>query len=305
MNLIPQAMDHLVSASFTGTMAQDTTPTPPLVLVTGGTGTTGRRVVQRLEKLGVAHRIGSRNVELPFDWNAPSTWGPVLNGVTSIYLSYYPDIAAPEAAATIMNFTDLANTVGVQRVVLLSGRGEEEAQRCERIVQHSGIDWAVVRASWFCQNFSENFLLDGVLDGDIVLPAGDVEEPFVDAEDIADVAVAALTGRAPLGQVYEVTGPRLLTFAEATAAISGAIGRDVHYTPVTLGDYRSGALSHGVPTELVDVLCELFGRVLDGRNAHLSDGVQRALGRPPRDFRDYAADTAATGVWSTVNQGAR
>jgi uncharacterized protein YbjT (DUF2867 family) len=190
---------------------------------------------------------------------------------------------------------------GVWRLVLLSGRGEEEAQRAERVVQEvsekAGAEWTIVRCSWFSQNFSENYLLEPILDGEVVLPAGDIPEPFADTDDIADVAVAALTEEGHTGQIYELTGPRLLTFAEAIAEISQASGRKIHFVPIAVEQYASVLAEQDVPAEYVWLLTYLFSEVLDGRNAYLTDGVRRALGREPRDFADYARDTAATGVW--------
>jgi uncharacterized protein YbjT (DUF2867 family) len=188
-------------------------------------------------------------------------------------------------------FAKQAVAQGVEHLVLLSGRGEPGAFRSEQAVQDAGVAWTIVRSSWF----SEDFLLEPVLSGEIVVPAGDVAEPFVDAEDIADMAVAALTDRRHAGQVYEVTGPRLLTFADAAAEISQASGRDVRYMPVTAEEYAAGA---SLPAELVGALTDLFAEVLDGRNAHVTDGVERALGRPARDFADYASAAAKSGVWA-------
>ncbi|WP_327085754.1 NAD(P)H-binding protein [Nonomuraea sp. NBC_01738] len=269
-----------------------------MTLVLGGSGKTGRRVVKRLTAEGVSVRIGSRNGGLPFDWTDRATWAPALQGVTSAYVSYYPDLAVPGAAETVGDFAELAARHGVRRIVLLSGRGEEEAQAAEKAVQASGADWTIVRASWFNQNFSENYLLDPVLEGQVVLPVGPIPEPFVDADDIADVAAAALTGDGHAGQTYEVTGPRLLTFADAVAAIADAAGRDISFLSVPAADYAAAMTAEGVPAEIVDLLGYLFGTVMDGRNAHLGDGVQRALGRSPRDFADYAHHTAATGIWN-------
>jgi uncharacterized protein YbjT (DUF2867 family) len=186
---------------------------------------------------------------------------------------------------------------GVQRLVLLSGRGEDEAQRAEEVVQASGVDWTIVRSSWFNQNFSENYLLDAVLGGEVVLSAGDIGEPFIDADDIADVAVAALTEDGHAGQLYEVTGPRLLTFAQAVAEIAAATGREIRYVEVSPEQYAAVLAAEGVPADFVWLVTYLFTIVLDGRNAQVKDGVQRALGREPRDFSDYARETAATGVW--------
>ncbi len=268
-----------------------------LTLVLGGTGKTGRRIAARLRALERPVRIGSRRADPPFDWDDPATWLPALRGVTAVYVSYYPDVTFPGAVEAIGKLARVAVASGVRRLVLLSGRGEEEALRAEDEVRSAGAEWTIVRASWFAQNFSEHFLLQPVLDGIIALPAGDVAEPFVDVDDIADVAVAALTTDGHAGQVYEVTGPRLLTFGDVAAELTRALGRDVRYVPVTPEEYATAAAAAGVPPEEVGPLTELFTRVLDGRNARVEDGVQQALGRPPRDFADYARAAAATGVW--------
>jgi uncharacterized protein YbjT (DUF2867 family) len=268
------------------------------VLVLGGTGKTGRRIVERLQARGVAVRVGSRSAAPPFEWEDRATWGPALDGATAVYVSYYPDLAVPGAPEAVGALARQAREQGVQRLVLLSGRGEEEAQRAEQVVQDAGIEWTVVRCSWFNQNFSEDYLLEPILGGEVALPAGNMPEPFVDTEDIADVAVVALTGTGHAGRVYELTGPRLLTFAEAVAEIGRGTGRELRYIPVTVEDYAAAAAEHRLPEDVLGLLRYLFGEVLDGRNAKLADGVQQALGREPRDFADYVRDTAATGVWN-------
>ena len=267
-------------------------------LVLGGTGKTGRRVVERLVARGVPARVGSRSGEPPFDWDDETTWAPVLEGVGAAYITYYPDLAVPGAVAVVRSFADLAVEAGVGRLVLLSGRGEEEAQRAERAVQEAGVEWTIVRCSWFSENLSENYLLEPMLSGEVALPAGDIPEPFGDAEDIADVAVAALTEDGHQGHIYELTGPRLLTFEEAIGEIARADGREIRYVPVSVQEYSSMLAEHDVPAEFGWLLSYLFSEVLDGRNAHLTDGVRRALGREPKDFSDYARETAATGVWN-------
>jgi uncharacterized protein YbjT (DUF2867 family) len=266
-------------------------------LVLGGTGKTGRRVVERLAARGIQVRVGSRSGEPPFDWEDRSTWVPALEGVGSAYVTHYLD-AVPGAAETVGAFAELAVRSGIPRLVLLSGRGEEEAERVDEAVRDSGAELTILRSTWFAQNFSESFWLEEILGGELTLPAGKVPEPFVDADDIADVAVAALTDDRHIGQVYELTGPRLLTFAEAVTEISQAAGREICYVPVAIEDYAASAAEQGVPGDVIDLLTYLFAEVLDGRNAHLADGVQRALGRAPGDFGDYAHDAAATGVWN-------
>ncbi|MFE3450295.1 NAD(P)H-binding protein [Nonomuraea sp. NPDC059194] len=269
-----------------------------LTLVLGGTGKTGRRVLEGLTRRGVPVRAGTRGGDRPFDWQDPATWEPALQDVRAVYVSYYPDLAAPGAPEAVGAFSRLAVDGGARRLVLLSGRGEEEAQDSEKLLQDSGAGWTILRAAWFNQNFSESYLLDPVVDGEVVLPAGEVPEPFVDADDIADVAVAALTDARHIGEIYELTGPRLLTFADAVADISAATGRRIGYQQVAADDYAAALAGAGVPEDVIGLLLYLFTTVLDGRNAHLGDGVQRALGRSPRDFADFARRTAATGLWN-------
>ena len=268
------------------------------ILVLGGTGKTGRRVVERLTARGVPTRVGSRSGAPPFDWEDRATWAPALEGVGSVYLTYYPDLAVPGAVEAAGSFAELAVRSGVPRLALLSGRGEPEAERAEQAVRDSGAELTILRSTWFMQNFSEDYMLEHVLSGEIRLPAGDVPTPFIDADDIADVAVAALTHDHHVGELYELTGPRSLTFAEAAAEISEAAGREVRYVPVSLEEHAAEAAEHGVPPEVVELLTYLFSEVVDGRNATTTDGVRRALGREPRDFSNYAREAAASGVWN-------
>ena len=283
-------------------METENTQETKTTLVLGGTGKTGRRVVERLAARDLPTRVGSRSSEPPFDWEEQATWAPALQNVGSVYVSYYPDLAVPGAVAAVRSFAELAVESGVRRLVLLSGRGEPEAERAELALREvvdakAGAEWTILRSTWFMQNFSEDYMLEHVLSGEIRLPAGDVPTPFLDADDIADVAVKALTEEGHAGQLYELTGPRSLTFAEAAVEIAEATGHEVRYVPVSLEEHAAEAAEHGVPAEVVELLTYLFAEVVDGRNADTTDGVQRALGREPRDFRDYAREAASTGVW--------
>ncbi|MFD5144631.1 NAD(P)H-binding protein [Streptomyces sp. NPDC058401] len=278
---------------MTNTTQQTQNDTTLRTLVIGGTGKTGRRVAEKLTALGRPVRIGSRSGEPAFDWNEPASWGPALEGVDRAYVTYYPDLGFPGAAEHVGAFARAAVAAGVRRLVLLSGRGEEAAQRSEEALKESGADWTVVRAAWFNQNFDESFFLEPVLAGEIALPTADAVEPFVDTEDIADVVVAALTGDQHIGRTYELSGPRLLSFAEVAAELSKATGREIAYVPVSDEAYRAVLRENGLPEEFA----ELFALILDGRNAHLVDGVEEVLGRKPRDFSDFAREAAARGVW--------
>jgi uncharacterized protein YbjT (DUF2867 family) len=291
-------MDRLDRSPLNGGMTNTNT-----ILVIGSTGKTGRRVTARLVELGHDVRHGSRSSATPFDWERPGTWAPALAGVTAAYVAYSPDLAAPGSCEAITDLTQLASAAQLERLVLLSGRGEEEAQRAEAVIRNSGLGWTIVRATWFAQNFSEGNFVDDVLAGTVALPVGDVLEPFVDADDIADVAVAALTDDRHVGQIYELTGPRLLTFADAVAEISSATNRVVDFQTVSMADYAAVLADYRVPPAEIDLLRYLFTTVLDGRNSSLADGVQRALGREPKDFADFARDAAAAGVWVNSARG--
>ena len=266
------------------------------------TGKTGRRVAERLRDRGVETRIASRTSNPSFDWNDTSTWNRVLEGVRAAYITYAPDLAIPGATDSIRRFVDQAVAQGVKRLVLLSGRGEEEAQTCERIIQEAGVEWTVVRSSWFMQNFSEGEFLGMVLGGTITLPAADVPEPFIDINDIADVAVAALTEEGHVGEIYEVTGPRMLTFIELAREISQAADREVQFVQIPKEAFAQAIAESGTPDDIAWLLNYLFETVLDGRNAYVCDGVQRALGREPADFADYARRIAARGTWDAKNE---
>jgi uncharacterized protein YbjT (DUF2867 family) len=267
------------------------------VLIIGANGKTGARVNHRLAARGIRTRAASRSSEIPFDWTRPETWAAALDGASKAYVTYQPGLAVAGAADAIAGLSRIAYDKGLEQIVLLSGRGETGAQQAEAELQASGVPWTIVRASWFAQNFSEGYLLDGVLAGEVALPAGAVREPFIDVDDIADVAVAALTDERHLGKVYEVTGPRSLTFAGAVVEIAAAAGRPIRYRKISRQDFAAGLRQAEVPDDIVALLGELFTVVLDGRNEQVAHGVEEALGRPARDFDDYARAAAATGVW--------
>ncbi|MGI5352289.1 NAD(P)H-binding protein [Streptomyces sp. CA-250714] len=277
------------------TAQQQNSPAPVLVLC--GTGKNGSRVVERLRERGHPVRVGSRSGEPPFDWESPATWDAAVEGVGAVFIICQPDVGAPGSAQAVRAFGERAARAGVRRLVLLSARGEDLALPTEQAVREAGTEWTILRTSWFFQNFSEGVFLPYVAAGELPFPAGDVREPFIDADDIADVAVAALTEDGHHGRIHDLTGPRLLSYSEAVTELAAAGGPAVRYVPMPLEEYAEWLAGQGLEPALVAFLGELFAQLLDGRNAVVSDGVREVLGRPPRDFADFAREAAAKGAW--------
>ncbi|MEL6834015.1 MAG: NmrA family NAD(P)-binding protein [Bacteroidota bacterium] len=268
------------------------------ILVIGGTGKTGRRVVNGLQELGHEVRLGSRSSQPAFDWEDPTTFAPALQGMDKAYIVYYPDLAVPGAKEAITTLTETALKEGLEKVVLLSGKGETEAEACEEIVAHSGLRYTLVRASWFNQNFSESFLLEPLLAGHVALPMAEAKIPFVDVNDIAEVVVQALTDDQYDRQTLEVTGPRKITFKEVVEIVAEETGRDISFQPISLEDYKVVMKNAGLPDDYVWLLTYLFSEVLgNDANQVVSKDVDKVLGRPAIDFREFARKTAATGLW--------
>lgn len=268
------------------------------ILIIGKTAKTGWRVEQRLRALGYNTRAVSRSSSPAFDWGDELTWSAAMQGASSAYVSFYPDLAIPSAEDTLRRFIEAAKSAGLKHMVLLSGRGEQGAQRCENILKESGLDWNVVRASWFMQNFSEGFMIGGILSGELMLPAADIAEPFIDVDDIADVAVAALTRDELRNRLFEVSGPRALTFAQCAAELSAALGYQVNYTSIDIDDFLSALADEGLDDDMQWLMRELFTVVFDGRNSIPANGVEEALGRPATDFKDYIAKGLASRAWA-------
>jgi len=269
------------------------------ILVIGGTGKTGRRVVEILEELGHNVVIGSRNGEPPFDWDDLDTYPKVLKNIDRAYIVYYPDLAIPGAKDSIEKFTEHALSAGLDKVVLLSGKGEKEAEACEQIVANSGLNYTLVRASWFNQNFSEGAFVDFVLSGQMALPLEDARIPFVDANDIAEVVSTVLLDNSYNGKTLTITGPRKMTFKEVSESISMALGRKIEYIPISIDDFKESMRSAGLPDTYVWLFGYLFEEVLgDPTNQEIHDDVEKVLGRKATDFNSYVQDVISSGVWN-------
>ncbi len=271
------------------------------ILVIGGTGKTGRRVVEQLQKKGIEPRIGSRNASPSFDWDDKETWVNALQGIERMYVTYYPDLAVPGAKEAIQSLTYLAKELGVKKMVLLSGKGETEAEACEKIVINSGINYTIIRASWFNQNWSESFFLEPILSGEVALPMSNVLIPFVDANDIAEVAATVLIDDSYNGEIIEVTGPELITFKQIVNIISKTSNRNLNFYDITLEQYIDGMKQMQIPDDVVWLIEYLFSHVLTNpKNQLIVDDIEKVLGRKAKTFLEYAQETAQTGIWNQV-----
>ena len=269
------------------------------ILVIGGTGKTGRRVVEGLNRLNQNVRIGTRKNDPAFDWDDPSTYAEALKGMDKAYIDYYPDLAVPGAKEAIQSLTEAALKEGLEKVVLLSGKGEREAELCEQIVANSGLNYTLVRASWFNQNFSESFLLEPILAGQVALPMPEAKIPFVDADDIAEVVTKVLLDDSYNGKTLEITGPRKMSFEEIVQEIADATGRDIKYQSISLEEYSQLMKSVGLPDDYIWLFDYLFREVLgNSENQVVSHDVEKILGRKATDFREFVEKTAKTGVWN-------
>ena len=271
------------------------------ILVLGGTGKTGRRVVERLTAMKLPVAIGSRNTQPAFDWENSAMWVEVLQDINKVYITFQPDLAIPSAVETITEFVKTAKESGVQHLVLLSGRGEKEAQLCENIVINSGLDWTIIRASWFMQNFSEGFFLDSILANEMVLPKTNSKEPFINVDDIADVVVNTLVNDIHSKKIYELTGPELLTFENAVSKIAGVKKQNILYQEVSIDEYVDLLRSYQLPEDSIWLIKYLFTEVLDGRNESVTNDIEKVLGRKAKDFDNYAIETLETGIWNNEN----
>lgn len=269
------------------------------ILVIGGTGKTGHRVVEGLKALGHHVMVGSRKGSTAFDWEDYSTFSPALKGMDRAYIVYYPDLAVPGAKEAIKALTEAALKEGLEKVVLLSGKGEAEAEACEEIVANSGLNYTLVRASWFNQNFSEGAFLDFVLAGEVALPMPAAEIPFVDVNDIAEVVTKVLVDDYYNGETLTVTGPEKLTFKQVVKIVEQGLGKDIRYVPISIAQFKEGMKQAGLPDSYVWLFGYLFKEVLGNPdNQQVSYDVERVLGRKATSFEEYVEKTVLSGVWN-------
>ncbi|TGM74516.1 SDR family oxidoreductase [Leptospira bouyouniensis] len=273
----------------------------PITLILGSSGKTGSRILNKLTQLNYPLRLGSRKTIPAFDWEKPEGWDDVIKGVDQIYISYQPDLAHPNSIHHIQKLIELSKKYNVKRIVLLSGRGEPEAEACEKLVENSGLEWTILRSSWFSQNFSEGMFLGQILERKVIFPKLKSTEPFVDLEDLTDLAVDALVKNVHIGKKYELTGPTLLSFQDAFGQIAKELNETIYFEEIPLDAYIKMLGEFGLDQDTIWLIRYLFETVLDGRNETVVSDFEKAMGKKPKAFKDYVKETAKSGVWNLAS----
>ncbi|MEV0438514.1 NAD(P)H-binding protein [Streptomyces spectabilis] len=283
---------------------------PLTVLVTGATGTTGSRVAARLSGLGHTVRAASRRAgagpgRVGFDWYDPDTHAEALRGADRVYL--VPPVAEPEPAAVMGPFLERARAAGVTRVVLLGSSAIEAggpgAGRVHQLLADGGPfdQWAVLRPSWFMQNFTgDHPHATGIRDEGVLTTAtGDGRVGFVDADDIAAVAARALTDPVAPGPDLVVTGPEALTYAEVAAVVTRVTGRAVRHRAVSPDALAARLTGLGMPAAFARLLAALDDGISGGAQDRVTDTVERVTGAAPRSFAEMYAKHYASSPYAS------
>jgi uncharacterized protein YbjT (DUF2867 family) len=267
-------------------------------LILGGAGKVGRRVARLLELDGHPVRAVSRSTSQRFHWRDSSTWRPALDDVDGVFV--VGPGSATDWSPLLAGFLDAASTAGVRHAVLLSSRGVEflldgNVARAEQALRTGRLPWTILRPTHFAQNFTEAMFIP--VDGHILAPVGDGAEPFIDVEDIAEVAAHVLAKGGAAGETVELSGPAAITFDQAAGILSEATGRPLTFRDQT-GDGHIGALrAVGTPEEYVRWRMAMLDGIRRGADAYLSDGVTRILQRPATDFTAWARREATRAPW--------
>jgi len=270
------------------------------VLVIGGTGKTGSAVVRGLRARGVMTSIASRTANGPdrvrFDWADPSSHAAALHEAEAIYLVAPALVRDP--SLWMVPFIERAIARGTRRFVLLSSSAIDEHAPGMGAV-HAALaarapEWTVLRPSWFMQNFSDpqHALGRSIREERTIISAtGDGRLGFIDAEDIAAVAVATLLE--PANAALVLTGPEALSYAEAAAILSRVIGEPVVHHALTSEAWQARMIAGGMPADYAALLGALEQAIADGAEDRVTDEVLRRTGRPPRSLEAFAREAFA------------
>lgn len=269
-----------------------------VVLVGGATGTTGSRVAERLRQHGIDVRPASRSRRdgfTRFDWYDPESWEDAVRGVDAMYL--VAPIGNPDPAPIVRPFLEGAVAAGLRRVVLLSSSGVEPSRdglgALHQLVVDIVPEWAVLRPSWFMQNFVGDLpAAVGVRAGRLTTATGGGRVGFVDADDIAAVATELLIAEQAPQAEFLLTGPETLSYADVAGLAADFRGLPVEVEHISPADLTQRLSAAGIPAEFAAVLAALDVAISEGAEDRVTDVVERVTGRPPRPLRDVFATHA-------------
>lgn len=269
-----------------------------IALVTAPNSKTGRRVVELLQNANMLVRIASRSTRIKFDWEDTNTWQQAITGVDCAYIILPPNLAFANMAARLQMFVQLCEKNELRRLVLLTGRGEAESEKCEAVLLQSSIASTIVKTSWFSQNFSEGIFLESILNGEVVVPVSGVKEPFIDVNDIAEVVYRSLLDESQNNHVYELTGPDLLSFKDVADMFSEKLNTNVNVTYIPLETYLTELANLGLSHEEIKLTRYLFEQLLDGRNEYITSDLRDLLARDATSFQQFIDNTKCSDVWN-------
>jgi uncharacterized protein YbjT (DUF2867 family) len=263
-------------------------------LIIGGTGKVGSRVTQYLTTAGHVARVASRTGgDVRFDWRDADSYRPAVEGADGIFI--VGPGSATDWSPSLTRLLEVAAAAGVRRVVLLSARGVEflpdgAVARAERAVQDGSIPWTILRPSHFAQNFTEAMFVP--VDGAVIAPVGDGAEPFVDVDDIAQVASTVFGSDDWRNEIIDISGPSALGFVDAVAVLAEHTGRPTRFEDESAEDHIARLRSANTPEGYIEWRMAMLGGIRSGADAYVSDGVERVLGRPATSFPEWAAREA-------------
>jgi uncharacterized protein YbjT (DUF2867 family) len=271
------------------------------ILVTGGTGTTGRRLAALLHRRGAHVRIATRRPQyvppdtagmpVMFDWNDPGSYPAAVAGIERVYLLRPPGVG-DEPLARIERFLAEADRAGVRRVVLLhsTATGPASMPEVAQAVEGSAPEWAILRPSWFMQNFTGDHPTARAIrrEGEIATATGEGRVGFIDADDIAAAAAELLLAADPPNDRFTLTGPQALSYAQVAEIISEVCGRPVRHVNLTDDELTKRWVAAGLPERLARLAVAVDLAIRDGEQDFTTTTVEELCGRPPRSFRDFA-----------------
>lgn len=268
-------------------------------LILGGTGKVGHRVARILGRDGHDVRAVGRSTPLRFDWRESQTWAPAVRDADGVFV--VGPGSATDWSPLLATFLDTASAAGVRHAVLLSSRAVEflpdgNVARAEQALRAGRLPWTILRPTHFAQNFTEAMFIP--VDGHIVAPVGEGAEPFIDVEDIAEVAAHALANGAAIGETLELSGPSALTFEQAAHVLSEVTGRRLTFRDQSDADHTAALRAAGTPEDYIRWRLAMLSGIRRGDDAYLSDGVAHLLHRPATDLATWAHREATQAPWA-------